>query len=107
MLTEKEKMVLDAILSQPSGINSDKIDIKKSFEENAEGWESGIYFWTDLNYKDYGCNLGKSVFAGVVASLNKKGLIQSGLDQWWGGSCQELFINESNFNNIVKEYAGL
>ena len=106
MLTDKEKMVLKQIISQPSGINSDVIDITKSFEENAENWESGNCFWSDLNYRDYGCNLGQKAFAGIISSLNKKGLISSMLDQWCGGSCQELFIFKNNFENIVKELQG-
>lgn len=104
MMTQKEKMVMDEILNQASEINSDRIDISKSYEENCEQWESGMYFWTEASYGAYGCGLDKHVFAGVLSSLQSKGFITCGFDQWWGGSCREMFIYKDNFIALQKEY---
>ena len=102
MITAKEKMVLDKILNQPSLINSDTLDLSLSWEENEENLESGE-FWTEPDIRSYGCGMDKHTVAGIFSSLTKKGFITIVKDDDY----DELYITETNFNNIVKEYAGL
>lgn len=90
-LTEKEMMVLKAIMAD-SNFNSDSLDITKTWEEqHIEG--ENYYAFPDT--KDYGCGMPTPVVKGVFGSLVKKGMIDILPDVW-------LIISEWNFNNIKK-----
>lgn len=102
MLTQKEKMVLDAILKE-SNFNMDSIDLSKSWED--QKLEGGQY-WAFADVRDYGCGMEKQAVRGIFGSLYKKGLIEVWQDDE-DRTVVWIHISEKHFNNIVKEYAGL
>lgn len=71
-LTENEKMVLDAIISE-SNFNCGHVDLNKPF--SADDYENGECYEAFATYEDYGCGLGLQAWRAVMGSLSKKGLI--------------------------------
>lgn len=101
-MTDKEKMVMDKILEKGSNFNFNKLDLGKTWEQNAEHLEGGkFYAFPDV--RDYGCGMEKQVVRGVFGALSKKGMVEI----WDEEGIDWLMIGQREFNNIVKEYAGL
>lgn len=71
-LTENEKMVLDAIISE-SDFNFDHVDLSKPW--NSDDYENGECYEAFATYEYYGCGLGLQAWRAVMGSLSKKGLI--------------------------------
>ena len=92
-LTEKEKMVLAAIISE-SDFNFNHLDITKEWEE--QNLENGESYWCFASVKDYGCGMEKQAARGVFGSLHKKGLID--FDDSYGTDW--IVIYEENFRRI-------
>ena len=92
-LTEKEKMVLTAIISE-SDFNFNHLDITKDWEE--QRLENGESYWCFASVKDYGCGMDKQAVRGVFGSLHKKGLID--FDDSYGTDW--IVIYEENFRRI-------
>ena len=58
-MTDKEKMVMDKILEKGSNFNFNKLDLTKTWEQNAEHLEGGeFYAFPDV--RDYGCRYGEA-----------------------------------------------
>lgn len=93
-LTEKEEMVLKAIIAE-SNFNCCSLDLSKSWEEqNLENFT----FWAFADVKDYGCGMSKTQTRAIFGSLSKKHMIclsEDGPDTW-------IIIEEDEFNNIKK-----
>ena len=90
-LTENENVVLARIVSE-SNFNGDRLDLTKNWDEAKAELESDC-FQAFADYRDYGSNYTKHKFAGIIASLSKKGLIQLTVDDF-------LLLGKTEFNKI-------
>ena len=90
-LTEKEEMVLKAIIKE-SNFDSTRLDITKSWEEQ----RVRDYFWAFADTKDYGCGMSKQTVRGIFGSLVKKGLISLSDDD----DITWIVIGKEEFENI-------
>ena len=90
-LTEKEEMVLKAIIKE-SNFDSTRLDITKSWEEQSVR----DYFWAFADTKDYGCGMNKQTVRGIFGSLVKKGLISLSDDD----DVTWIVIGKEEFENI-------
>lgn len=95
-LTEKEEMVLRAIIAK-SNFNFNKLDITKSWEE--QRLEDPDNFWAFADVKDYGCGMDKQATRGVFGSLVKKGCMSISDND----GCTWIGIDEEEFGRI-REY---
>ena len=92
-LTEKENMVLRAIISSGSNFNGDRLDLAKSWEE--QELESSHAFHAFADCRDYGCGLDNQACRGIFGSLVKKDLIKICFDEvYW------LLIGKKEFDRI-------
>ena len=92
-LTEKEEMVLRAIISW-SNFTAEKIDITKKWGEQPFEYKGGN-FWAIANTRDYGCGMDKQECRDIFGSLDKKGMIRIIKDDvTW------ILIDEKQFKKI-------
>lgn len=92
-LTEKEEMVLRAIINE-SNFNFNHLDLTKDWED--QRLENPDSFWAFGDTKDYGCGLSKHACSGVFSSLDKKGFISIFNED----NTSWIVIDEKAFNKI-------
>lgn len=99
-LADDEKIVLSAIVKNPSVLNANKLDFSKSYMENCKNWKDNK-FSSISSQSVYGSTVHGRRFSSVFSRLKDKNFITIIRDSRFQ-NIHMFQITEKNFNNIKR-----